>query len=68
MKMQLDMVQVNCTAVVHLTRLFLPAMVARRRGRHDRGVDRLVSAVPYLPTYGATKAFDRMLAEAWPKK
>jgi len=28
----LDMVQVNCHAVVHLTRLYLPEMVARRRG------------------------------------
>ena len=27
-----DMVEVNCTAVVHLTRLFLPDMVARRAG------------------------------------
>src|SRR5579859_7875540 len=27
----LDMVEVNCTAVVHLTRLFVPEMVARRR-------------------------------------
>src|ERR1700688_1474529 len=28
----LDMVQVNCAAVVHLTRLYLPEMVARRSG------------------------------------
>src|ERR1700738_707535 len=28
----LDMVQVNCHAVVHLTRLFLPGMVERGRG------------------------------------
>jgi len=32
LEMQVDMVQVNCTAVVHLTRLFLPKMVERRRG------------------------------------
>src|SRR5262249_43464018 len=28
----LGMVQVNCSAVVHLTRLFLPDMLARKRG------------------------------------
>ncbi len=62
---QVDMVQVNCGAVVHLTRLFLPRMVERRRG------DVLIvastasfQAVPYLATYAATKAFDRMFAEA----
>jgi short-subunit dehydrogenase len=65
LEMQLDMVQVNCTAVVHLTRLFLPAMVERRQG----AVMIVASTasyqpVPYLATYGATKAFDRMLAEA----
>ena len=60
----LDMVQVNCAAVVHLTHLFLPGMVARRRG------DILILAstasfqgVPYLSTYAATKAFDLLLAE-----
>src|SRR5580704_16736680 len=65
LEMQVDMVQVNCTAVVHLTRLLLPKMVERRRG----GVLIVASTasyqpVPYLATYGATKAFDRMLAEA----
>ena len=60
----LDMVQVNCNAVVHLTRLYLPEMVARRRG------DVLIlastasfQAVPYISTYAATKAFDLLLAE-----
>lgn len=61
---QVEMVQVNCTAVVHLTRLFLPKMVERRHG------DILIVSsmasyqpVPYLATYAATKAFDRLLAE-----
>ena len=60
----LDMVQVNCSAVVHLTRLFLPDMIARRRG----GILILAStasfqAVPYISTYAATKAFDLLFAE-----
>jgi short-subunit dehydrogenase len=63
--MQVTMVQVNCTAVVHLTRLFLPRIVERRRG----AVMIVASTasyqpVPYLATYAATKAFDRFLAEA----
>jgi short-subunit dehydrogenase len=60
----LDMVQVNCSAVVHLTRLYLPEMIARRRG------DVLIlastasfQAVPYISTYAATKAFDLLFAE-----
>jgi uncharacterized protein len=60
----LDMVQVNCAAVVHLTRLFLPDMIIRRRG------DVLILAstasfqgVPYISTYAATKAFDLLFAE-----
>jgi hypothetical protein len=60
----LDMVEVNCTAVVHLTRLFLPEMVARRSG------DILIlastaafQAVPFISTYAATKAFDLFFAE-----
>ncbi len=60
----LDMVQVNCLAVVHLTRLYLEGMVGRRRG------DVLIlastasfQAVPYISTYAATKAFDLLFAE-----
>jgi uncharacterized protein len=60
----LEMVQVNCSAVVHLTRLFLPGMVERKRG----GVLIVAStaafqAVPYISTYAATKAFDLIFAE-----
>jgi hypothetical protein len=60
----LDMVQVNCGAVVHLTRLYLPEMLQRRRG------DILIvastasfQAVPFISTYAATKAFDLLFAE-----
>jgi hypothetical protein len=60
----LEMVQVNCGAVVHLTSLYLPGMMARRSG------DILIvastasfQAVPYISTYAATKAFDLSLAE-----
>src|SRR6202047_1576787 len=64
MKRLLDMVQVNCAAVVHLSRLYLPDMVRRRRG-HVMIVASTASfqAVPYLSTYAATKAFDLLLAE-----
>lgn len=62
---QLEMVQVNVSAMVHLTHLFLPQMIERRRG------DILIVAsmagfqgVPYIATYAATKAFDLLFAEA----
>jgi uncharacterized protein len=60
----LEMVQVNVSAVVHLTHLYLQGMVARRSG------DILIlastasfQAVPYITTYAATKAFDLLFAE-----
>ena len=55
----LEMVQVNCAAVVELTHLYLPEMVARRRG--DILIVASVAgfqAVPYISLYAATKAFD----------
>lgn len=63
-KRLLDMVQVNCSAVVHLSRLYLPDMVKRRQG-YVMIVASTASfqAVPYLSTYAATKAFDLLLAE-----
>jgi uncharacterized protein len=60
----LEMIQVNCLAVVHLTRLYVPEMVRRRRG------DVLIvastaafQAVPFNSVYAATKAFDLIFAE-----
>jgi len=61
---ELSQVRVNCEATVHLTRLFLPRMIERKRG----WVLILASTasyqpVPYLATYAASKAFDRYFAE-----
>jgi uncharacterized protein len=60
----LEMIQVNCSAVVQLTRLYVPAMVERRHG------DVLIvasiagfQAVPFNSVYAATKAFDLIFAE-----
>jgi short-subunit dehydrogenase len=62
---ELGIVQLNCSAVVHLTRLYLPGMIKRRSG------DILIvastaayQAVPYMATYAASKAFDLLFAEA----
>jgi uncharacterized protein len=62
---ELSQIRVNCEAVVHLTRLFVPEMVRRGRG----WVLVLASTasfqpVPFLSTYAATKAFDRFFAVA----
>jgi short-subunit dehydrogenase len=60
----LEMVQVNVSAVVHLTHLYLPGMIARSGG------DILIlastaafQAVPYITSYAATKSFDLQFAE-----
>lgn len=60
---EISQVKVNCEAVVHVARLFVPRMVERRRGWV------LVTAstasfqpLPYFSTYAATKAFDRFFA------
>jgi short-subunit dehydrogenase len=62
---QRQMVDVNCAAVVHLTRLFLPKMIERRRGYVMIVASTAAyQPVAYLATYAATKVFDRFLAEA----
>lgn len=60
---ELDQVRVNCEAVVHLTRLFVPEMVKRRRG-WIMVLSSVASfqPIPYLTTYAATKGFDRFFA------
>lgn len=60
---EIGQIQVNCEAMVRLSRFFVPRMVRRRRG----WVLILASTasfqpVPYLTTYAATKAFDRFFA------
>jgi short-subunit dehydrogenase len=62
---QLEMVQVNVTALTHLTRLLLPGMVERRRG----GVLNVASTAAFQPgprmaVYYATKAFVLSFSEA----
>ena len=62
---QLEMIQVNIAAVVHLTNLYLPPMITRRHGDIlILGSTGSFQGVPYLNTYTATKAFDLHFAEA----
>ena len=62
---ELDMIQVNVAALTHLTKLFLPEMVARRHGR----VLNLASTAafqpgPFMAVYYATKAYVLSFSEA----
>lgn len=62
---QLDMLQVNITALTHLTRLVLPGMVERRRG----GILNVASTAgfqpgPLMAVYYATKAYVLSFSEA----
>lgn len=63
-------VAVNVVAVLLLTRLLLPGMVARANASGNRAGIIIVSssaafsAVPYFASYAATKAFDLSFAEA----
>ena len=60
----LEMVQVNVSAVVHMTHLFLPGMIARRSGDiMILASTAAFQAVPYITTYAATKSFDLNFAE-----
>jgi uncharacterized protein len=62
---QMEMVQVNCSAVVALASLYLRGMIERRHG--DILIVASVAAfqpVPFISAYAATKAFDLLFAEA----
>ncbi len=55
---ELDMLQVNVMALVHLTKLFLPAMIERGRGRILNVASTAAFAPgPYMAGYYASKAF-----------
>jgi short-subunit dehydrogenase len=65
LRRQLDMVQVNVTALMQLTGLFLPGMLGRGRG----GVMNIASTAafqsgPRMAVYYATKAFALSFSEA----
>ena len=62
---QLDMLQVNVTTLMHLTRLFLPGLIQRRSG----GILNVASMAafqpgPFMAVYYATKAFVLSFTEA----
>ena len=62
---QLRMMQLNVVSLVHLTRLFLPEMIARKRGR----ILNVASTAsfqpgPFMAVYYASKAFVRSFSEA----
>ncbi len=62
---QLEMLQVNVTALTHLTRLFLPGMIERKRG----GILNVASTAAFQPgpgmaVYYASKAYVLSLSEA----
>jgi hypothetical protein len=65
LKTELDMVQVNVTSLMHLTKLFLPAMVSRGSGRIlNVASTAAFQPGPLQPVYYATKAFVLSFSEA----
>jgi short-subunit dehydrogenase len=62
---ELGMIEVNVRALVHLTRLFLPGMIARKHGRVlNIGSTAGFVPGPYMGTYYASKAFVISFTEA----
>ncbi|HEY3801446.1 MAG TPA: SDR family NAD(P)-dependent oxidoreductase [Kofleriaceae bacterium] len=61
---EIEMIELNCTAVVRLAKLLLPAMSSRGSGRVliTSSIAATMPA-PFEAVYGATKAFDLSLAE-----
>ncbi len=62
---ELDMMQVNMTALVHLTKLFLPGMLARKSGKiMNVASTAAFQPGPLMAVYYATKAFVLSFSEA----
>jgi uncharacterized protein len=62
---EIEEIELNVTALVTLTRLFLPEMVARKQGTIINVASvGAFAPVPFMATYGATKAFVLSFSEA----
>lgn len=62
---ELEMIQVNVTALTHLTKLFLPEMVKRGRGRIlNVASTAAFQPGPFMAVYYATKAYVLSFSEA----
>lgn len=62
---EIEQINLNVSAVVALTRLFIPAMVKRGRGTViNVSSTGAFQPVPYMAVYGATKAFVLNFSEA----
>jgi short-subunit dehydrogenase len=62
---EIEEINLNISALVSLTRLFLEGMVARRRGTIINVASTAAfQPVPYMATYGATKSFVLDFSEA----
>jgi short-subunit dehydrogenase len=62
---EVEEIELNVTALVTLTRLFLPPMVERRRGTIINVASTAAfQPIPYMATYAATKAFVLSFTEA----
>jgi uncharacterized protein len=62
---EIEEIELNVTALVVLTRLFLPSMIERRQGTIINVASTAAfQAIPYMATYGATKAFVLSFTEA----
>lgn len=62
---EIDMLQVNVVALTHLTRLFLPGMVARKSGRVlNLGSTAGFQPGPFMAVYYASKSYVNLFSEA----
>lgn len=65
LNVELDMIQVNIVALTHLTKLVLPSMLARKRGRIlNLASTAAFQAGPLMAVYYATKAYVLSFSEA----
>jgi uncharacterized protein len=62
---EVEEIELNVSALVALTRLFLPSMIERRQGTIINVASTAAfQPIPYMATYGATKAFVLSFTEA----